>query len=301
LTGALGDPSDDALARSILAALNVAPASLRREARGADSLVWRVEAAGRALALRVQQTGYERVAARELACLLGASWAGLPVPGVEAALTWQGRPVLLMEWAPGRALLDELARRPAAWLAAGRSFGRLQARVNATRAPPELVAEGPRWIGRAGDPHADLQELLRRATGGSDRLLHLDFHPLNVTARGFELTGILDWSNASAGDPRADYARTLSILRLDPGVARLPLPVRLLVGVFERAWAAGYRAAAGRPHGLAPFLAWAGAYLLADLGRRYGPPDSPRHPLHRAVLWTGHWRARSGLPAQRRD
>src|SRR5438132_39917 len=47
-----------------------------------------------------------------------------------------------------------------------------------------------------------------RAPGAA--LLHLDYHLLNVMTDRSRVTGVLDWTNARAGDPRADLARTFT-------------------------------------------------------------------------------------------
>ena len=47
-------------------------------------------------------------------------------------------------------------------------------------------------------------------------LLHLDYHPLNVLGEAGAISGVLDWTNADGGDPRADVARTGAILRFLP-------------------------------------------------------------------------------------
>ncbi len=45
-----------------------------------------------------------------------------------------------------------------------------------------------------------------------DHVLHGDLHPLNIIVSGQQLTAI-DWMTASRGDPAADIARTLFIMR----------------------------------------------------------------------------------------
>lgn len=41
------------------------------------------------------------------------------------------------------------------------------------------------------------------------RLLHGDFHPRHVYADGGRITGIIDWGDASSGDPLYDFGRIL--------------------------------------------------------------------------------------------
>src|SRR5436853_495789 len=81
---------------------------------------------------------------------------------------------------------------------------------------------------------------LAGAAPRSDALLHLDFHPLNVLVDGRRVTAVIDWANARAGDPRADLARTLTILRLSP----VPPRFARLVGVLVAGWRGGYEAEA---------------------------------------------------------
>jgi hypothetical protein len=103
---------------------------------------------------------------------------------------------------------------------------------------------------------------------------------------------VLDWTNARAGDPRADYARTLTILRLDSGTDSLSGLAALRV--FEAGWQRGYRRIAGRPSGMAPYHAWAGAVMLRDRGPR---PDRPGGMAAREVgrvrAWMERWKKRA--------
>ncbi|HVB09814.1 MAG TPA: phosphotransferase, partial [Bacillota bacterium] len=111
------------------------------------------------------------------------------------------------------------------------------------------------------------------------RLLHGDYHPLNVLTDGERITAVLDWTNAAAGDPRTDVARTLSILRLEGRVpGRFPLELRRVLAPFERAWLAGY----GGDLPDAIFRAWAGAFMADDMAAKR-PPDH----IARVRRWAG--------------
>jgi aminoglycoside phosphotransferase (APT) family kinase protein len=106
---------------------------------------------------------------------------------------------------------------------------------------------------------------------------------------GTRVTGVLDWINARAGDPRADLARTITILRLDgcpPGLRTLP-PCAVLRH-FERGWRAAYTRAASWPADLAPFYAWAGAVMERDLAGKRTP-----EVFGRVRAWTRRWQARA--------
>jgi aminoglycoside phosphotransferase (APT) family kinase protein len=89
--------------------------------------------------------------------------------------------------------------------------------------------EGPDWLGQLPD--------------GGDRLVHLDIHPLNVLY-GPNGPVLIDWTNASRGQPETDLAHTWLIIASadtsDLGVfARVAGPVkgllaRLVINEFDR-------------------------------------------------------------------
>ena len=172
----------------------------------------------------------------------------------------------------------------------------MQAAIHAVPAPRELRGQAADWIGWA-DPDASLEKRLRGLGPRGDALLHLDYHPLNVLAHGGRITAVLDWANARAGDPRADFARTITVLRLSPappGAQPAPPIARRLL---ELAWRSGFRQAAGPMGDLAPFHAWAGALMLRDLAPRLrergGWLDS--RDLEPVRRWTAAWRRRSEI------
>jgi aminoglycoside phosphotransferase (APT) family kinase protein len=276
----------------------VGPARAMSISGGADTLIWRVEAAGQVSALRLFQPEQAAMAQREVAVMAAASSAGLPVPRVYAEGIWGGRPVLHMSWMPGRPLRDALRTHPWRVRALGVQFGRTQAAVHAVPPPAALLAHPTPWIAWA-NPDDALRDCLCAAARGPNVLLHLDFHPMNVLVADGRVSAVLDWANARAGDPRADLARTASILRfapLDPGVLRPP--ESLVRHLFIAGWRRGYREVAGPIGGMAPFYAWAGAVLIHDLTPRLGRPDLPwldRQFLERVRQWANGWLERAGL------
>lgn len=116
-------------------------------------------------------------------------------------------------------------------------------------------------------------------------LIHLDFHPSNVLVKG-EVTGVLDWENVRLGDARADVARTLSILSVDPAVSKLPRAGRQLRRRFRLAYLAGYVSLTGENAlaELKPYLAWAGDFMRRDLASRLKPEEALM-----IERWTRRW------------
>jgi aminoglycoside phosphotransferase (APT) family kinase protein len=286
-------------AREILVALGVTGAHRVTPISGGwDTLIWRVEDATATYALRVFRPDQTAQCQREQSVMAAAASADLPVPAVHASTVWRERPALLLSWCSGRTLLDEVVARPTRVWRLGVRMGELHARIHAARMPSDLRERLPDWIARAGDAELALQARLSAISGTSDALLHLDYHPLNVMTANGALTGVLDWANATVGDPRADFARTVSLLRLAP----LPpdAPVVLGVGlrlVLETAWRAGYRRAAGKLEDLAPFYAWAGSMMARDLEPKLGRPGVwlRRSDLARMRSWTATWKRRASL------
>jgi aminoglycoside phosphotransferase (APT) family kinase protein len=256
-----------------------------RATGGFDTTVWRLERGHRQYALRVFRADQRRVLDRELIALRAAAAAGLPVPQVYATGTFDERPALLQEWCAGQPLVAAMRARPAAILALGHGFGRLHARLHRVPAPPGLRTS---WIDWGGPIDAALrQRLVASSERRPARLLHMDWHPLNVLVEDGRPTAILDWTNAHGGDPRADVARTLSILRLSP--PRGSRSDRLGRRLLELGWRAGY-GSFGPAADMAPFYAWAGAAMLYDLRNRFGPSE-----LAHVARWTARWRSRAEL------
>ncbi|HEX5502753.1 MAG TPA: aminoglycoside phosphotransferase family protein [Thermomicrobiales bacterium] len=284
--------------RAILAALGVADAGeIAPLTGGWDAALWRVATPAGPRVLRVFRPEQAATCRREVAAMRAAGAGGLDVPEVYAVGAWRDRPALLLSWCPGRTLQDELARRPWRAWPLGRDFGRMQARLHAIAAPDGLGREPDGWIAWAGPDEAALQAHLRALPPRRGALLHFDYHPLNVMTDGRRVTAVLDWANAAAGDPRADLARTVSILRLAPLLPGARRGAALVCRLLEQGWRAGYRALTGTVRGMAPFYAWAGAMTVRDLAPKVARPDSwlADKDLDAMRRWSAEWKRRAGI------
>lgn len=272
------------------------PTAVTPVSGGADTALWRVEQDGQTYALRVFRPEQAGTWEKEQIVMKVAAEAGLPVPQVKAAGSWQERPALLLSWCPGRTLLQELQAHPGRIWSLGRAFGQMQARIHGVAVPAEYHPYQYDWISWAGPVDKGIQERLRSIELRPAALLHLDYHPLNVMSDGRQITAVLDWANAHVGDPRADFARSYTILRLDPSWPKT-LAIRLFRLVLGWAWRQGYQSIAPFPLADMPlFYAWAGAAMMEDLSRRLGRPDGVRpHPLDGVRLWTEARKREAGL------
>ena len=136
---------------------------------------------------------------------------GYPCPEVHDA----GEGYLVMDRLEGPTMMEAVGRPPFPLRRSGRLLADLHQRLHRIPAPPGI----------------------RVAPLPGDRLVHRDLHPLNVmmTPDG---PMVIDWANASAGDPAFDVADTwvLFVCATPPtsGVDRWIVPVgrRLLLRAF---------------------------------------------------------------------
>ncbi|HMM43974.1 MAG TPA: phosphotransferase, partial [Thermomicrobiales bacterium] len=194
---------------------------------GKDAALFRVERGKDAFALRIFRPGDERVLQFEAAVMRAAGDCGIPVPAIHASVVSDDRPALLLEWRAGRTVVEEAIADPARAEPLGIAAGRMLARLHQIE-PHEWIRERS-WLDWFAIPDTLARALT--AVAGPPRLLHLDYHPLNLLTDGAAITAILDWTNARAGDPRADLARALAILALNTGEA--PVDVGSVVAAFE--------------------------------------------------------------------
>lgn len=236
---------------------------------GWETLLWRFQTPdGREHSLRVYHTLRVRALVdRERTALDACADAGVPAPRVETAGAVDGIPALVLSWCPGVPILALVERKPWALWRLGRMFGRAQAQLHSVPAPQGFKATAPEdWIARAGEEFADLADHARTLGLATDRLIHMDYHPLNVVTDGSSVTGVLDWAGGAAGDPRADLARTEITLLAAPVPPGPMAPfLNLARHLILRAWRSGYREEAGSLPDFRPLRAWAGATLITEV------------------------------------
>ena len=119
--------------------------------------------------------------------------------------------------------------------------------------------------------------LTRGSTGaGADRLLHGDFHPRHVYADDDRVTAIIDWGDATAGDPDYDIARVLHV-----GLLRCELDRALAM-----AWAVLVPATRISDERLSKLLLYAAVFILWSMHGEFdnGAPSSGWWPIQVASL-----------------
>ncbi len=196
-----------------------------------------------------RHAGSGGAAASESAAMAAAKAAGGPVPASRGVIELEGRSGLVMDRIEGADLLTIIGRKPWAVLAAGSTCGRAHAALHEVAAPSGLEQHSSRLVRQMQSSLLIPAKLRDRAIGAlselpdGSRLLHGDFHPGNVISTELG-PAVIDWPGASTGDPAADVARTLLMLRLGelpPGSPKLLVLLakvarRLLIGRYLSAY-----------------------------------------------------------------
>ncbi len=184
---------------------------------------------------------------REVRAARIVSALDLPTPKLLGELNLDGRHGLVFERITGWSMLSVLGSKPWLCIKLARQFAELHARVHQQAVPelPSLKEALERTIHEMDSlpeevKTAALARLLSLPEGGM--LCHLDFHPDQVmlTASG---AVVIDWMNARAGQPAADVAYTLIMLRIgnvpEPSWFKQQL-TDLLRGIFTRTYLRHY-------------------------------------------------------------
>ncbi len=181
---------------------------------------------------------------REAAAMAAAVAAGAPAPVVREIITVEGRAGLVMQRVDGQDLLTAVGRRPWTLFRAARITGELHAQLNAVHAPealPTLRNTVSRRIRSLPLPEhlADFALAALEGLPDGDALCHGDFHPGNIIA-GADGPVVIDWPNVTRGDPDADFARTLLMLRLGEPPPGSPLVIRYFANALRGLFVRGY-------------------------------------------------------------
>jgi aminoglycoside phosphotransferase (APT) family kinase protein len=183
-----------------------------------DILAW-----GEDRILKLYRAGSPPTAAEEEAARARvARAAGIPTPAVADVITLEGRVGVVFERTEGPTMLQHLAERPEAADTLARQMAMLQADIHG-RTGQGLPSQHERLRTKISRGYALTAYLKAAATAalealpGGEAFCHGDFHPGNVilTPSG---PVVLDWYNATCGNPVADLARTALLF------AHAPLP-----------------------------------------------------------------------------
>ena len=146
--------------------------------------------------------------------------AGLPVPQVRETIEVDGRHGIVMDRVGGCRMKTLLRSRPWMLRKIARTLAELHADMH-TRIGPRLPSQRERLERRIRDADALPASVKEAARAVLDQLpdgntvCHGDFHIDNILFESPDAF-IIDWANGSRGNPLADVAQTLLLLRLNP-------------------------------------------------------------------------------------
>lgn len=172
--------------------------------------------------------------------------AGVPAPAAGEIVQVEGRRGLIFERAEGMAMVDVLVRQPWRVVSLARQMADLHSQMhlqNLTIAIPSQRQRLEDKIRQANALPDDLrQTILARLSHLPDgsRVCHGDFHPGNILWVPSGQAVIIDWIDATMGNPLADTART-TILLSGAASRQIQNPlVRLLARLFHAVYLQRY-------------------------------------------------------------
>ncbi|NTU56007.1 MAG: phosphotransferase [Anaerolineales bacterium] len=199
--------------------------------------------------------------------------SGVKTPAVGDLVQVEGRNGLVYERVEGVSMLEMFQQKPWRVIQLGRLLAKLHAQMHECVFDADVPHQRKKLEFKIRNAHAlptplktALTTLLLSLPDG-DRVCHGDFHPANVLITKNDST-IIDWIDASRGNPLADVARTSIITLGAVASSQIPQPVlKVFVRVFHSAYLKHYFRL--RPGGKEEYRRWlpvvAGARLNENI------------------------------------
>jgi aminoglycoside phosphotransferase (APT) family kinase protein len=216
--------------------------------------------------------------------------AGAPAPRLLGLEQIAGRTASVWERVEGTSMWQLVVDRPERSVALGRLLAEVQLALFALVPPVTLPRQRDRLMSKIRRAAATLEPSLARALellpppAGTPRLCHGDLHPSNVLL-GRDGPAIVDWFDASRGDPIADIARS-SLTLLSDGAEpprHLPGSDRATLGALTAAYLARLREDLDVDDGL--LARWQAVNAVARMAE--GVPRAALLEVWTRFEWTG--------------
>jgi uncharacterized protein (TIGR02172 family) len=229
--------------------------------------------------LKLYLAGYDRTEAEhEAHKALAVHASGLPVPAVGEIVSVGERWGLVYERVEGPTMLTMLGRKPWHIFSFARRQAALHAQMHSTASQAALPAQRQElaWkIQAASQLSASLRESVLAALAAlpeGSALCHGDFHPENIliTAQG---EVIIDWVDATLGNPLADVARTTILMLGAAASDQVPNPLlKQFVRGFHQVYLRTYFHL--RPQGQDEYRRWLPVVAAARLSENITEQES---------------------------
>ena len=146
--------------------------------------------------------------------------AGLPVPSVHGVVDVDGKKGIVMEHIRGPLMMDVMGSRPWKMTNLSKRMAGLHAEVHncTTRELPVLNDKLESRIRNSSEVPDDIKEpviTILSALPSGNAICHGDFHTRNIIMTK-DRPVIIDWVDATRGNPVADVARTWLLLKIAP-------------------------------------------------------------------------------------
>ena len=211
--------------------------------------------------------------------------SGVRAPAAKELLQVQGRNGLIYERVAGESMLDAFQRKPWRVSKYSRILARLHAQMHEcvfeAREIPLQRKRLQNKINHADALSASLKASLLKslqALPDGDRVCHGDFHPANVLILRDDAR-VIDWMDASRGNPLADVARTSIIFLGSAATKEVPnLLLKVFIKIAHTAYLREYFRL--RPDGADEYRHWLPIVAGARLSE--GIPELERWLLKQA-------------------
>ena len=153
--------------------------------------------------------------------------AGVPAPQIYEMVQVDGRQGIVYQYVQGQTMLERIATKPLGVMTEGRRLAGIhhqihQCRVDLVNQKDTLAAFIHKAHALDSHQRGKVLDCLCSLPGGN-ALCHGDFHPDNIMLSS-QGAFVIDWQNATSGNPAADVARSSLLLRNGappPGTTRL--------------------------------------------------------------------------------
>lgn len=186
--------------------------------------------------------------------------SGLPVPSVGEIIRISDRNGLTYQRMEGIPMWDVMSRKPWSIFHYARRMAELHVEMHASDIQADLPSQRQRLIDKICDAEALPADLRSKALPvlesmpDGNKLCHGDFHPLNIMVSSQEEI-IIDWIDASLGNPLADLARTTIILLGAIETSQVPnLFEKIIIRIFHNTYLRHYLSL--RPGGEHEYSCW---------------------------------------------
>jgi len=214
--------------------------------------------------------------------------SGVKSPVVGDLIQVEGRNGLIYERVDGESMLEIFQRKPWKVTSYSRTLARLHAEIHERVFDVDVPHQHTNLHNKIN--HVDaLSSSLKNSLLDSlnslpkgDRVCHGDFHPANVLISGNDAT-IIDWIDASRGNPLAEVARTTIILLGSANTSQVPNPfIKMFVKLFHATYLREYFRL--RPQGMDEYHLWLPIIAAARLAE--GIPELKRWLVKQAEKLT---------------